>query len=523
MLEMTVKKFFLITLFLSCNFIGDNKRSSPELKYAGAEPAFDFSKDQVWANVKQPLSLLDLRGKVVLLHFWKYTSINCIHTLAELKRLENKWKKELVVIGIHSPKFPTEKNSDSLKAAIFRNEINHPVLNDVDFTYLRQYNISSWPSFVLIDPRGVVFGVQVGEGIYEGFDKIISEMSLEFKQAGLMNLSPIPKLEFKNNNSSDSILSFPGKLIVNDKGTELFVSDTNHNRVLRIDTKTKKILDIIGGSDIGFKDGKFLEAKLHHPQGLALDKDYLYIADFDNHSIRVANLKTKTVKTLAGSGEQARSFNVPGRGKEVKFNSPWDIAYNKNKLYITMRGSHQIWTLDLETLEAEVYAGQGSENLFDGKLEIASLAQPTGITKDSVKLYFVDSETSAIRRVGTKSAPLVKTLLGKGLLEFGDIDGLSTTARLQYPMGISYSSGKLYIADTMNHKIKQLDLEKSEITTLAGTGKIGAVNSNLSDSSFFEPTSVAAFEHLVYVADTNNHTIRVIDTLTGTVSNFEFE
>jgi DNA-binding beta-propeller fold protein YncE len=156
-------------------------------------------------------------------------------------------------------------------------------------------------------------------------------------------------------------------------------------------------------------------------------------------------------------------------------------------------------------------------------LHIASLAQPTAITKDSIKLYFIDSETSAIRSIAIKSSPSVKTIIGKGLLGFGDKDGLSTTARLQYPMGISYASGKLYIADTMNHKIKQFDLEKNEIITLAGNGNIGAQNGDLAESSFFEPTSVAIYKNLVYVADTNNHLIRVIDMQQNTVSNFDFE
>ncbi len=438
-----MKKFyeyfsFIIILLLSCNLPGNNKLSPPELKYAGTEPAFEFSKDQVWANVKQPLSLLDLRGKIVLLHFWKYTSINCIHTLAELKKLEKKWKKELVVIGVHSPKFTAEGNLESLKQSILRNKIEHPVVTDNDFTYLRQYGINSWPSFVLIDPHGMVFGVQVGEGVYEGFDKIISGMTEEFQRAGLMNLNPVEALKLLNSNISKSTLSFPGKLIVNDKGSQLFISDTNHNRILRVDRETKKILDIIGSGDTGFKDGKFTEAKFNHPQGLALNEDTLYIADSENHSIRQANLRTKIVKTIAGTGEQARTFNVSGRGRDVAFNSPWDLILNKNRLFITMRGSHQIWTLDLLTLDADAYAGSGSENLFDGKLQEAALAQPTGITKDTLRLYFADSETSSVRSIGLKASPIVKTIVGKGLLEFGDLDGLPGKSRFQFHLVIVY-------------------------------------------------------------------------------------
>jgi NHL repeat len=167
-------------------------------------------------------------------------------------------------------------------------------------------------------------------------------------------------------------------------------------------------------------------------------------------------------------------------------------------------------------------SGNGSENLIDGKLSLASLAQPTGITRDEVKIYFLDSEVSALRSLGIKSSPIVKTIIGKGLFEFGDIDGLDSKARLQFPMGITYSNGKLYLADTLNHKIKQFDLEKNESITLVGSGISGAINSNLSDSTFFEPQGIAVFQNIIYIADTNNHLIRVINLHANTVTSLEF-
>ena len=186
-----------------------------------------------------------------------------------------------------------------------------------------------------------------------------------------------------------------------------------------------------------------------------------------------------------------------------------------------MRGSHQIWVLDLQTLEADVYAGSGSENLYDGKLEEATLAQPTGITKDRMKFYLTDSETSSVRSIDFTSSESVSTVIGKGLFEFGDLDNSYPQARLQYPMGISYSNGKLYVADTFNNKIKLIDQYEKTSITLAGTGKIGAHNGKLLEASFFEPSGIAAFQNKIYVADTNNHLIRLIDLESKMVSNFE--
>ena len=517
-----IVNYLICILILTCHFSELNKsKSNPELKFGGTEPALEFPKNTEWINTINPIYLKDLKGKIVLLYFWKYSSINCIHTFVDIKKLEKKWKNELVIIGIHSPKFLAEKNKENLRQAILRNEIEHPILNDIDFTIWRQYQIGSWPTFVLIDPKGMVVGVQSGESIYEGFDKILSGMVEEFNSYKLISITPNKSISLENKKVTDHTLSFPGKLILNETGTELFVSDTNHNRILRIDTKTKKILDTIGNGKAGLNDGNFLEAKFHYPQGLTLKNEFLYIADSKNHSIREINLKTKKVKTLAGTGEQTKSYNVSGKGKEVSFNSPWDLIEYKNKLYITMRGSHQIWVLDLQTLEADVYAGSGSENLYDGKLEEASLAQPTGITKDRMKFYLTDSETSSVRSIDFTSSESVSTVIGKGLFEFGDLDNSYPQARLQYPMGISYSNGKLYIADTFNNKIKLIDQFEKTSVTLAGTGKIGAQNGKLLEASFFEPSGIAAFQNKIYVADTNNHLIRLIDLESKMVSNFE--
>ena len=468
--------FFIITLNLFCLINQKQTQTTIEPKYSGSQVAFDFPLNAEWINTNKPLSIKNLKGKIILLYFWKPSCINCIHTLVDLKKLEKQWKEELVLIGINSPKFLAEKNNDNLIHSILQNELEHAIIHDPNFLIWGQYQINAWPSFVLIDPKGLVFGIQSGEDIYEGFNQIISGMVEEYKKLNLISSSPISSLKPIVKSKSKQLLSFPGKLTLNDIGSELFVSDSKHHRILRIDIKTKKIIDIIGNEKSGLIDGNFKEAKFNNPQGLTIKNEFIYVADSENHCIREINLKTKKVKTLAGTGLQARSFNVPGKGKEVSFNSPWDLIEQKNKLYITMKGSHQIWTLDLQTYESEVYAGSGSENLFDGKLQESSFAQPSGITKSQGKFFITDSEISAIRSIDFKYSELVSTIIGKGLFEFGDVDDSYPIARLQYPTGIYYNNGNLYVADTYNNKIKLVNPYEKTSTTLAGNGKIGSQN-----------------------------------------------
>lgn len=514
-------KFFLLLLALTfCKLGVDNKELPQKLKYEGTEPAFEFPLNSDWINLKNPISMQDLKGKIVLLYFWKFTSIHSIQAIEEIKKLERKWKKELIPIGIHTPKFPAEMNQMNVQQATFKLEIDHPVLNDTHFFLSGQYNVSSWPYLVLIDPKGKIFGVQIGEGFQEGLDSILKGMVDEFREAKLINPNPIDKIQLIKN-KPNTLLSFPTKLALNKNGTELFVSNSNRNQVLRIDLKTNRILEKIGSGERGFKDENFYAANFNYPQGLAIDDNLLYIADSKNHSIRLANLKTKKVTTLAGIGELARSINVTGKG--VALSSPSDLVLHKNKLLITMQGVHQIWILDLLSTEIDIYAGRGNENLFDGKFSEASFAQPISLTKDDVNYYILDAETSSVRTINYKKEGKVKTLLGRGLLEFGDSNGSLETAKLQYPMGIYCSNGILFIADTLNQKIKQIDLRKNEISTLAGNGKIGADNGYLPESKFYNPEGIAVFQNKVYVADTNNHLIRIIHLDTNLVSNLEIE
>jgi DNA-binding beta-propeller fold protein YncE len=251
---------------------------------------------------------------------------------------------------------------------------------------------------------------------------------------------------------------------------------------------------------------------------MAVQGDTLWVADTENHALRQVDLVAKTVKTIAGTGTQARGRGPGGEGVATELNSPWDVLLADEKLFIAMAGSHQIWTYDLKTLRAEPFAGSGREDIADGPAVVAELAQPSGLATDGTNLYFADSEVSAVRAIPLKGGA-VTTLIGKGLFEFGDQDGPVETARLQHPLGLAWHGGKLYVADTYNHRIKAIDLENKTIKAVFGTGKPGRTNGT--KASFREPGGICAVAGKLYVADTNNHVIRVADLKTGNVWNLK--
>jgi thiol-disulfide isomerase/thioredoxin len=500
---------------------GRAMKPSKDKIFEGEVNAPDFPTGLDWLNTDKPLSLRDLRGKIVLLDFWTYCCINCMHIIPDLKKLEAKYAKELVVIGVHSAKFTTEKGTDNIRQAMLRYEIEHPVINDRDFDVWKSYAARAWPTLVLINPKGKVVGAHSGEGIYEIFDNAIGQLAAYFRAQGVLDEKPI-NFKLEKFSAPPSLLSFPGKVLADEKNNRLFISDSNHNRVI-ITTLEGKVLDVIGDGAAGRRDGAFAEAELNHPQGMALDGETLYICDTENHLIRKADLKARTIETLAGTGEQARRFNIEGVGTSVALNSPWDAVMHSGMLYVAMAGSHQLWVVDTKTREAKPYAGSGRESHKNGSLREAELAQPSGITTDGKNLYFADSEVSSIRAASLPPGDAVSTVVGKGLFDFGDIDGAGETVRLQHPLGVIYLNGKLYVADTYNHKVKEIEIAKRESRTYAGTRDRGTRDGERKKAQFNEPGGITATSKALYVADTNNHLIRTIDLQTGQVGTLQLQ
>ncbi len=481
-------------------------------------PAPELAGGTAWLNISRPLTLADLKGKVVLLDFWTYCCINCMHIIPDLRKLEAKYPKELVVIGVHSAKFQNEREAENIRQAILRYEIEHPVINDSNFALWQAYGARAWPTLMLIDPEGNIVGSDTGEGHYEILDKLIGKLVSDFRSKNLINEKPIP-LSLEKYKQGPSLLSFPGKILADEPSNRLFIADSNHNRIVIVSLEGE-VLDITGNGEIGRGDGTFKDASFHHPQGMALQGDNLYVADTENHLIRKLDLKSKIVTTIAGTGKQAAFMDTGGMGTFSPMNSPWDLVYVEGKLYIAMAGAHQIWEMDLKTAVFQPFAGSGREGCIDGLLDKSALAQPSGITASGSRLYFADSEVSAIRSVDTKENR-VKTIVGQDLFVFGDVDGKGKEVRLQHPLGVANYNNLVYVADTYNHKIKVINPVDNTCITFAGDGQPGFIDGK--EPRFYEPGGLSIARNKLYVADTNNHAVRVLDMKTKEVSTLQIK
>jgi len=528
--------FLLVMLLGGPNSAADDKKDKEKDKTEKADDpkperkkvaAPDLDGGVAWLNTGGPISMKDLKGKVVLLDFWTLCCINCIHCIPDLHKLEKKYPNELVVIGVHSPKFDNEKDTKSIRKAIQRYEVTHPVVNDADRKIWDRYEVDSWPTMVLIDTEGNLIGYASGEGNFDVLDLHIGRAIEAGKKNKTLNEKPIRFDTSKFRDSPDSPLFFPGKVLADGPSKRLFIADSTHHRVIVTDLDGNK-LEVIGTGQPGYVNGAFEKAQFDDPQGMVLKGDILYVADRKNHAIRAVNLNEKQVTTVAGTGQQAdpgdRRVGGAVPATSIGLNSPWDLLLIGDTIYMALAGHHQIWTFDPAKKEIANFAGSGRENLVDGPHRFANFAQPSGLATDGKNLYVADSEVSAIRKVPLEGKEMVDTLIGRGLFTFGDRDGAGRVedpiaretkeARLQHALGVIHLDGKLYIADTYNSKLKVYDLKTGALTSYLG----GEPSGWFSRPTFNEPAGLSHANGKLYVADTNAHRIRVVDLKTKQVS-----
>jgi thiol-disulfide isomerase/thioredoxin len=465
-----------------------------------------------WIN-SGPITFPELRGKIVLLDFWTYCCINCHHVLLDLAKLEEKYKNELVVIGVHTAKFDAERSSENIRRKVAEYRIKHPVVNDAKQAIWNRFGVNSWPTLVLLDVRGNVVGAIPGEGHYDVLDREIGQLVDAAKARGELNTTPF-KFSPEMERPVKGPLLYPGKVFADAAGQRLFIADTGHNRIIQTDLDGKKPVTI-GSGEEGFEDGGFDKATFNRPQGMFLSGDTLYVADTENHAIRAVDLKELKVTTVAGTGAQANRVPSPGASGPAKTSplcSPWDLIQIQDDpaLYIAMAGPHQIWKLDLATEVVSVFAGSGYEDIQDGTAPAAKFAQPSGLATDGVNIFVADSEVSGVRVITGihGNGPVVHTIVGEGLFQFGDRDGRGAAVRLQHCLGLAYARDHLYIADTYNNKVKVCEPKVRSVKTLVGSHQPGESDD---PPSFYQPGGLSAAGERLFVADTNNHKIRVVD------------
>ena len=450
-----------------------------------------------WINTGgDDLSLEDLRGKIVLLDFWTFCCINCLHVLDELRPIEEKYGDVLVTIGVHSPKFEFERTVEAVDRAVERYGVEHIVLDDPDLVTWQAYTARAWPTLTLIDPEGYIVASMSGEGHSAGLASLIEELVEEHAAKGTLHRGDGPYVPPA---PVERDLSYPGEVIrlsdIPGHEGNLLVADSGHHSLVEYDPTGTQIIQRIGSGGRGREDGAGDTARFSEPGGmtelpraLAEQVGYdLVVADTVNHLLRGVRLTgdAPVVTTLAGTGEQfmvGANDNVVGSpgaqapfeadGPTIRLSSPWDVLWAPatERVIVAMAGNHTIWDFDPATGVIRQLSGTMNEGLRDATApgEDAWYAQTSGLSLSADgTVWLADSETSALRRLDPRDGT-VTTQVGVGLFDFGFQDGPAAEARLQHPLGVAeLPDGSVAIADTYNGAIRRYDPVTETVSTLA--------------------------------------------------------
>jgi sugar lactone lactonase YvrE len=454
-----------------------------------------------WFNVDVPVQLSEQKGRVVLLNFATYCSLHCLHVIADLAYLAKKFPNELVIVGIHGPRFPAERCAEHVHNALVRHCVLHPVIHDPEYRLWRRFGIRSGPALGVVDTRGNVVGTVSGAANRDKLERIIGSL---LARTAKPNAKPSAPYVLKPPSIPAGSLAFPDKLVATEN--RIYIADSGHNRILAASPQGL-VLHQYGDGHPGFMDGKGFSAAFNAPQGMALADEFLYVADTGNHAVRRINIRSEDVVTMAGTGAMGLKatrdyFSDP---RAVDLNMPTALAHKASVLYIAMSGLHQIWSLTLASNRLEIFAGSGEEGLADGASWNACFAQPAALSIVGHTLYVVDAGSCAIRAIDLKTRH-VTTLAGRGLFDFGDADGIGVAASFQYPLdiGADPTQKSLWIADTYNNKIRKIGIHNK------------LVSSYPLRHSLSEPGGLAFSGNTLYIANTNRHEIVRVNMRNGT-------
>jgi DNA-binding beta-propeller fold protein YncE len=316
-----------------------------------------------------------------------------------------------------------------------------------------------------------------------------------------------------NGAGSQATFDDPFAVAISSSGTFALVIESSGNRIRRIDLVTSQVATLAGSGNNIFADGTGTQASFSRPEGVAISKDDSFVVVVEghlttSHRVRHIVIATGVVTTLAGNG----AGYDDGVGTMAKFNEPRGIALAPDGAYalITDDQNYRIRRLDMRTLAVSTVAGS-TQGFADGVGTHAKLFGFFQLAIDPTGAYALISADQRIRRLDVASSQ-VTTLAGSGAS--GYQDGAGTNAVFNSPHGVSIDPTGTYalVGDHLNRRIRRIVMATGQVSTLAGTGVVSAVNGVGAQATFNSPLamSIDASGAFALVADAWNHRIRRI-------------
>ncbi len=466
---------------------------------AGSDIAPEFPQTLQWLNLAEPLRMSQMRGRVCALAFVNVGSAWSLQRLRDLARLQLRHGDRLQSVAVHVPRFDSEREGRRIASSLHRHGIGFPVAHDPDWVAWQHFEITAWPTVVLIDGSGRIRERIIGDGPIRDLDARVATLCEAPGSPGIA-----AAFQLRGDPEPNMPLRFPTGVAANEQ--YLYVADGGHQRVLECD-HAGRVLRQFGSGDIDFIDGPAELAAFSRPAALHLTRDVLYAIDRGNHAVRSINLRTGEVGTLCGTGRPGQPVEgTVGNPRDVALDQPSAVVVVGDSLLIACRGDNRVWKYDLGKAALSLLAGSGRLAVEDGVGDQAAFAEPVSLAAVQQRVYVCDRAGSAIRTISTGNGQ-VKTLVGQDQWNFGATDGARSAALLQGPQAIALDPGSplLWIADCGNNQLRTLRLGGGDVSTYALPQRLHG------------PRGLAVGKGVVWIADTDAHAVLRLDVASGTL------
>lgn len=269
---------------------------------------------------------------------------------------------------------------------------------------------------------------------------------------------------------------------------------------------------LAGSGAAGFADDAGASAQFNSPYAITSDGTHVFVADSLNHRIRKIEIATGLVSTLAGDGTGAY---FDGVGAAAQFNNPSGITCDGTNLYVADTGNHRIRKIVIATGLVTTLAGDGTNAFLDGSGIGARFNTPYGLSTDSVFVYVADTLNQRIRKIHIATTQ-VTTLAGDGT--GGYLDAIGASARFNTPAGVVRAGTQLYVADLGNNRIRSVDLTSGAVATVIGDGTAGYLDGTGTAARMSGSYTLTTDGAALYFPDTSNHRLRRVNLATADVT-----
>lgn len=491
--------------------------------------------------------------KIIVLYVWTFSDIHSAHMMQKITGIDKRHSSAgVTTVGVHSPKYEHEKNKTNVRHAIDEQSIQFPVVNDNGLQLWKHIGCQIWPTVLVFGSDFVPLYIFEGENHIQHLELFLQAI-LNFYKSNVRAITTKTSPDDFNSNQTttkSTRFTYPSHVCVTSNG-QICISFAGSNQLILCEVDGK-VLEIVGNGHPGLADGDIQQAEFDSPHGLVEFNSCVYVADTNNHAIRVFDPASRRVLTLIGTGRLGNDKIGGLKRSQQPIASPWDLCItespfdHKTVLLISMAGQHQIWAYAFEETQwwndvtlpknsCLAVIGSGvQENRNSTEPLSACLAAPRGICNGIMNgesvIFIADSNSSSIRVVTLKDGNTANLIGGDvdptNLSAFGDLDGSAHSAKLQHPLGVAfhYPTSQLYLTDTFNNKLKRIDMNTRVcssyfVTDIDTKKQRGETNY----AKFNEPHGLAIFDHFIFVADKNNSHLKRIDLNNGTIVRCRFD